>query len=186
MSHSTPAIPLCVGFTPGRARASRVILAFPFAIAALALPVHAAESCDALYNASIKALQTPHHVYSTKTLANGTKAPGGESIYAAGREYVLIGGAWKRSPMTPQDMIEAAQDKLKTHPDVCTTAGTETINGQAVTVYKVHNNESDTDSLVRVLTSSGLLLGQTLTLPDGAHMEIRYEYAHVQPPAGVG
>jgi hypothetical protein len=183
MSLPTPAIPLCSGVTRRRARAS--LLAFPFALTALALSGHAAESCDALYNASIKALQTPHHVYSTKTLANGTKAPGGESIFAAGREYVLIGGAWKRSPMTPQDMIEAAQDKLKTHPDVCTAAGTETINGQPVTVYKVHNNESETDSLVRVLKSSGLLLGQTLTLPDGARMEIRYEYAHVQPPAGV-
>jgi hypothetical protein len=152
----------------------------------LALLAHGADyTCDTLYNASIKTLQTPHHVYSTKTLANGVKTPSGESIYAGGTEYILLSGSWKRSSMKPQDMIEAAQEKLKTHPDSCTSTGSETINGQAVTTYRVHNNEVDTDSKVWILKSSGLLLGQSLNLPGNSRMEVRYEYTNIHAPAGV-
>lgn len=161
------------------------IVALTLAAVAPLLSARAADNCDALYNASIKSLQTPHHVFSSKTSAAGVKAPTGESIYAGGIEYILIDGSWKRSPMTPQDMIELAQEKLKTHPDTCASAGTETIDGKAVITYKVHNNEGDTDSLVRVLTSSGLLWGQSVILPGNARMEIRYEYTNVRAPVGI-
>jgi hypothetical protein len=33
--------------------------------------------------------------------------------------------------------------------------------------------------------SSGLLLGQSLIMPDDSRMDIRYEYCNVQAPAGV-
>ncbi|MEP6548682.1 MAG: hypothetical protein ABJD53_14565 [Gammaproteobacteria bacterium] len=180
----SPANPQDSGTRCSPARAGRTASTLAFVAIALPFAAHA-DNCDALYNAGIKSLQTPHHVYSTKSVAGAVKTPTGESIFAGGIEYILISGSWKRSPMTPQDMIEAAQEKLKTHPDVCTAAGTETIAGQAVITYKVHNNESDTESLVRILKSSGLLLGQSVTLPGDSHMEIRYEYTNVHPPVGV-
>lgn len=140
-----------------------------------------ADPCDALYNASIKSLQTPHHVLSTSTRAGKTRTS--EAIYAGGVEYVLINGSWKRSPMTITDMVEAAQDKLKTHPDVCTAKGENTVDGQAVDVYAVHSKEAETDQEVRVSKSTGLMQGSTAKLPGGNVLETRYDYTDVRAPA---
>lgn len=155
-------------------------------LAALACaPTAAAHPCDLLYNAGIKAMQTPHHVYSTTTPAAGGNPMAGEAILAGGVEYVLLGGQWRRSPMAPAEMIQNTQEKLKTHPDTCTPLGDQSVDGQSVTAYTVHNDESGTDSQVTVLKSSGLMHGSTITLPNGSRVQSRYEYANVQPPAGV-
>lgn len=151
---------------------------------AVTMPAFAADSCDALYQAGVKSIRTPHHVYSTTTMRDG-KAQSGEAIYAGGVEYIKLAGQWKRSPMTPQDMIEAAQEKLKTHPDTCTLVGEQTVDGQAVAVYKAHNNKTGADQLVRILKSSGLMQGGSLKLSDGLMVETRYDYANVQAPGGV-
>jgi hypothetical protein len=149
---------------------------------AMASAAQTSDDCDTLYNANIKSLQTPHHVYSTKTSAGGVKAPASEAIFTAEAEYVRIHGNWQRSPMMPRDMIAAAQEKLKSRPDICSVAKTETINGEVVTTYKVHNKATDSDSQVRILQSSGLLQGQSLLLPDKSRMEVRYEYTNVHLP----
>lgn len=143
-----------------------------------------ADPCDALYNAGIKSIQTPHHVYSTTT-PRGGKPQTGEAIYAGGVEYLLLHGKWMRSPMTNKDMLDAAQEKLKTHPDTCTLVGDQTAGGQPVTVYKAHSKEMGTDQIVRIIKSNGLMQGGSLILPDGTTVETRYDYANVQAPAGV-
>lgn len=143
-----------------------------------------ADACDPLYQAGIKSIQTPHHVYSTTT-PRGGKPQSGEAIYAGGVEYLQLRGKWMRSPVTNKDMLDAAQEKLKTHPDVCTAAGDQAIGGQAVSVYTARNKEMGTQQTVRIFKSSGLMQGGTLTLPDGTLVESRYEYANVQAPAGV-
>ena len=56
---------------------------------------------------------------------------------------------------------------------------------RAVTAYKVHDRENGTDSIVYILKSTGMLLGEDLTLPDGSLVKTRYEYTDVRPPAGV-
>jgi hypothetical protein len=144
----------------------------------------AANACDALYNAGIKSVQTPHRVYSTRTM-HGGKPQVSEAVFAAGNEYLQINGKWMRSPMPQPAMVAAAQEKLKTHPDTCTPMGDQMVGGQAVSVYKAHNNETDIDQTVRIFRSNGLMQGGTLTLPDGGSMETRYEYDNVQAPPGV-
>ncbi|MEO8924326.1 MAG: hypothetical protein ABI330_16100, partial [Caldimonas sp.] len=105
-------------------------------------------------------------------------------IYAGGVHYLKVDGEWQRSRMTTQDMVQMMQEKLKTHPDICTRMGDQTIGGQAVSVYKAHNNEVGTDQVVRIFKSSGLMQGDTVSLPNQS-VEMRYEYAGVQAPAGV-
>lgn len=156
------------------------------ACTAFAASAHAADTCDALYEAGIKAVQSPHHVYTTKTAGPGGKVlQSSEAIFSGGVEYLRIGGGWRRSARPQAVMVEAAREKLKTHPDTCTDARDETVDGQAVTTYKVHDGERGTDALVHILKSTGLLLGETLTLPDGSTVKTRYEYGDVRPPAGV-
>ena len=161
------------------------IIAFLVATA-FVTSARAADTCDALYEAGIKAVQMPHHVYTTKTTPRGGKfLQSSEAIFTGGVEYLRAGGRWRRSALPQQPMLEAAREKLKTHPDTCADAGDETVDGHAVTTYKVHDKESGADSLVHIFKSTGLLLGQTLTLPDGSIMKTRYEYTNVQPPAGM-
>jgi hypothetical protein len=168
-----------------------------------AAPAFAANTCDALYSAAVKSTQTPHHLYSTTTHSSESmhrsdtfkrlsgkamytgKTESGEAIFDGKTEYLQLHGKWMRSPMTQQDMLETAQENMKTHPDTCAVLGDQTAGGQALTAYKVHNNDVGTDSQVRVLKSSGLLQGQTLTMPDGSVVETRYDYGNVQAPAGV-
>lgn len=153
-----------------------------FAVMAAAF---ATNPCDALYQAGIKTFQTPHRVYSTTTMRGG-KPQTGEAVLAGGVEYVQLHGKWMRSPSTPQEMIEEAQGKLKTHPDTCTSVSDQVISGQAVSVYKAHNSESGANQVVRILKSSGLMQGGTVILPDdGITVETRYEYDNVRAPAGV-
>jgi len=142
-----------------------------------------AGSCDAVYTAGIKTVQAPHHQVSTTT--RGGKVTSSEAILAGGVEYVQSRGVWRRSATTAQAALEAAQEKLKEQPDTCSPAGDATVDGQAVAVYRVRNNEFGTESEVRVLKSSGLLQGQTAKLPNGDRIESRYEYVNVQAPAGV-
>jgi len=158
------------------------ILVIAAAGSAPAVGANAADTCDVLYSAGIRAVQTPHHVYSSTTHRGG-KPQSGEAVYAGGIEYVLLNGKWQRSPMTPQDMLEAAQARLKAHSDTCTLVGDQMVGGQTVSVYKAHDNERGTEQLVRILKSSGLLQGSTLTLPDGTVVETRYEYTNVRAPA---
>jgi len=153
-------------------------------VAVAAAPsANAANACDVLYNAGIKSVQTPHRVYSTRTM-HGGKPQASEAVFAAGIEYLQMDGKWIRSPMPQPEMVAAAQEKLRTHPDTCTPMGDQMVGGQAVSVFKAHNNEMDTEQTVRIFKSSGLMQGGTLTLPNGV-MEIRYEYDNVQAPPGV-
>ena len=144
---------------------------------------NAADACDALYSAGIRSIQTPHHVYSTQSAQGKTHV--GEAIFAGGNEYLQMNGKWMRSPMPQSDMVAAAQEKLKTHPDTCTPIGEQTVGGQAVSVYKVHSRDMETDQTVRIFKSSGLMQGATMSLPGGATLETRYDYDNVQAPAGV-
>jgi len=148
-----------------------------------ATEAHAANTCDAAYEAGIKSIQTPHHVYSTTT-PRGGQSRTGEALFDGKNEYLLIHGGWRRSAMPQQVMVEAAQEKLKTHPDACTLVGDRVANGQAVSVYKVNNKETGTEQTVRILKSSGLMQGATATR-DGATIETRYEYTNVTAPAGA-
>lgn len=156
----------------------------PLMASVVAPTLEAANTCDALYQAGIKSIQTPHHVYSTTT-PKGGKPQSGEAIYAGGVEYLQLHGTWMRSPISQQAMVDAAQEKLKTHPDVCTATGDQVVDGQAVSVYAARNKEMGTEQTVRIFKSSGLMQGGSLTLPDGTLVETRYEYDRVQPPPGV-
>ena len=52
-------------------------------------------------------------------------------------------------------------------------------------VYKVRNNETGGEQLVRILNIQRSNGGQHPTLPNGTVVETRYEYRNVQAPAGV-
>ncbi len=160
---------------------SLLLLAACLAVA-MTHPALAANTCDEVYQAGIKTVQTPHHLYYTITQGQG-KLPSTELVYAGGVTYVKMDGKWRRSIMKPQDQLELAKDDVKTKlPDTCTRVGDQTIGGQAVSVYKAHKNEAGTEQVIRIFRSSGLLQSDTVSLSNQS-VEMRYEYTDVRAPA---
>ncbi len=163
----------------------------------------AADACDPVYEATIKALQTPNHAYLTMIHSDGEMANSntfkrltGKAMYASKTEtsetifdgktaYLLYHGKWMRSPMQPKDVLNDAQEKAKAHAATCTLVGAQSIDGQAATLYKVHNRETDTDEQVWVSNSSGLPVHVKSMDASGNGDEMRYEYTNVHAPAGV-
>lgn len=144
--------------------------------------VHA-NACDAVYQVGFKSMQAPHHVYTTT--AHGGRTVEGEAIHAGGVEALRRRGKWMRSPIPQPEMIAAAKEKMKTDPDPCTLIGDQNAGSQAMTPYKVHDNEYGFDSQVRVLESSGLVQGEPTHSPGGVDRETRHEYDNVSAPEGV-
>lgn len=152
---------------------------------ALALPAHAANtSCDAVLDAGIKQVQTPHHVHSSSKTSSG-KVTSSDAIFVGGVEYLRVGdGNWRRSSMTPKEMLQGAQEKRKqSSADTCRILGDETIAGQAATLYEFRP-DGGVASKIWISKSSGLPLRQTLDL-GGTLMDVSSDYNNVQAPAGA-
>ena len=169
----------------------------------LTTPAFGDNSCDPVYQAAVKSLQTPYHSYSTMTRgaeamsrsdsfkrltgkAMYAKTETTESIFDGKASYIQIHGKWTRSRAAQADMVDNAREKLKTHPDTCTLAGNQTVDGQPVSVYTISDAEagSGPGGQLRILKSNGLLQGGTQNLGDQM-IETRYDYIHVQAPAGI-
>jgi len=132
---------------------------------ALASIAHAGDgSCDAVYRAGIKAVQTPHHLYTHTTARDGMVVTGESIAPGDSFQYRKANGTWTRRPSSDKDNLEMAQDKLRSDPDTCTLIGDQTVDGQAVVAYAVHANQRHTASEVRIVKASGLLEGQTPAL----------------------
>lgn len=150
---------------------------------ALASVAHAGDgTCDAVYRAGIKAVQTPHHLYTRTTARDGMVVTGESIAPGDSFQYRKANGTWTRSPSSDKDNLEMAQDRLRSDPDTCTLIGDQTVEGQAVVAYAVHPDQGHSASEVRIVKASGLLQGQTLTLPNGSVLVTRYDYADVKAP----
>jgi hypothetical protein len=152
-----------------------------------------ADDCQPLHDATIKVLSTPNHVYTTQTadfLRGKTRLS--ESIHINGAIYVNINGKWTRSRMTAQDMAQQEQENWKNSKVTCQHLRDESVNGEAAALYNVHTVTEDTttDAQVWISKSKGVPLHEELDMNVGgmagkSHMSMRYDYANVQPPAGV-
>ncbi len=146
-------------------------------------------ACQPVVDAERKGFSTPTHLYSTE---NGGKGRSTETIFVDGATYVMRNGGWRKSPMTPKDLLAQLETNLKTATAfTCQPLPDESVAGGAAAVYRSHmeNQGVKSDAQIWISKSSGLVLKQEEDLDDGAggkrHLSLRYEYTNVQPPAGV-
>lgn len=156
------------------------------ALMTFAGPARADASCDPVYDAGIKQMQTPHHIFTSRSAHGGMGASTTETIFAGGIVYVQLHGQWQRSPISASEMLRNAQDKRKSDSgdDTCRALGEDAVDGEATAVYSLHN-DGGADSKLWVSKANGSLLRQTIRLPDGSLIDSRYDYANVVAPAGV-
>jgi hypothetical protein len=139
-----------------------------------------AGSCDPVFQAGIKSVQTPHHVFSTMTRAG--KVTPSESIFVDGVEYIQRDGHWQPSKVSAAQMLSEAKENAASQSSPCTPRPDEVIGGETVAVFAVHNSETDADSIVRIFKGRGVLQGQTAKIQDGPNIETRYEYSNIIAP----
>jgi hypothetical protein len=177
-------------------------IAIPLALliaAAAGQLAHAAvdPSCKVTVDAMMKQIGTPTHVVVSETGMEGKpgKPQTHEMIYLGDAIYLQMGGQWKRSPMTVQQMRQREeQNQRDTTSMSCHYLRDETVGGEAAAVYSV---ESTTPALGKSRATmwlskrSGLPLKSenSLGVDDKSsppiNEVIRYDYTNVHAPAGV-
>ena len=142
-------------------------------------------ACKPVTDAMLKMVTTPHHTVST----DGSQTTG-ETIGIDNTSYVRIRGAWRKSPMTPQDQLQQEQENIRNAKVyTCTKLRSETVNGIASVVYKVHSETPDVgtaDGTVWIAPSLGLPVktDEDFTPVGGSkvHHAIVWDYADIRAP----
>ena len=142
-------------------------------------------SCKPVSDAMAKQARTPYH----ETAVSGGKPF--EKIYTTTTLYIGNGGHWVSTPASPQTLIDATRESGLTFSD-CKSLRTETVNGQAATVYAAHYRTTapagSSDAQIWIDNASGL---PVQTEADGqaegrkVHTSTHLSYSNVQAPAGA-
>lgn len=153
---------------------------------------HAEEpSCQAWYDAAIKAATTPRHVFATDTpTAAGGKTAEWEYIFVGDKRYEKFNGKWTVEPHDAKTAVAmlVEMQSLETGP-ACIRIGEETFDGQAATIYGRYRRRSTTiDSRVWIANASGLPIrliieGDPDSESSKGRTETRTNYRDVKPPA---
>lgn len=170
-----------------RDRISLSVLAFALSASAMTTaPARADDaSCKPVMDAMTKATKTAYHETTT---AGGKPF---EKIYTTTALYVGRNGHWVKMPASPQYLMDAMRKSGVTFTE-CKSLRTETIDGQAATVYAAHerltSTGEDDHGQYWIGNISGLPLKSESDSQHGGHMShvsTHFTYDNVQPPAGV-
>jgi hypothetical protein len=147
----------------------------------------AVDSCKPVFDALLKVAATPNHSYTTSAAANGGKQTAAETIFANGQKYIQVRGKWMRLPVTSQDVIEQEKEKEQQGKSTCQLLRSESVNGEAATLYSVHReyDQVTEDGQMWVSKSSGLLLRVEEDVTANQvkeHRSTRFEYKNIQSP----
>src|SRR5690348_16338090 len=133
--------------------------------AAIAAPAHAqapAGPCKPVFDAMLKETTTPHHLVTTM---DGRTM---ESIATADATYIQVRGAWKKSPMSPKDMLAQQQENIRnTTVASCKALPDELVDARPAAVYQTHYEQKDSgasDAKVWISKATGLPLRTDVTL----------------------
>jgi hypothetical protein len=138
--------------------------------------------CKPVFDAMLKEAVTPHHAVTT------TNGKTNELIRTADETFLKIGGTWKRSPMSPQDLLAQQQKNIRdTTSASCTVLPGEVVSGTAATVYHAHYEQPDlgvTDAKVWIGKTTGLPLRTDVSLQAGQKVSVvsTFDYDHITAP----
>jgi hypothetical protein len=157
----------------------------------LAVSFAADSTCKMLGDANAKIYGLPTHIYSTETATyTGGKPKSNELIYLNNATYIESNGKWSVSKATPQRMAELHKTAEDKHPNAtCRAVREESVNGEAATLYSMHdqNSNATTDSQIWISKSRGVPLKLEMDMDVGgaggkSHRTMRYEYKNVHAP----
>lgn len=165
----------------------RGIWLIPVIWAATGTPVISAEpgaGCAPVLKAMAKTLQADHSTISQ----NGTDISSG--ITAGGVNYLQVRGAWKVSPLTPQDNQKRSDENLRNAKSyTCQALSDSIVDGVAAANYRAHTESEDAvvDTTISIAKGTGLAIRVENSMDTGggtkAHYVTRYSYSGIHAPA---
>lgn len=141
-------------------------------------------ACKPVLDAEIKLATAPHHAVSTESDSKTII----EMITADGANYVKTRGAWRKSPMTPQDNVAREQENIKNAKVYnCSRLPDDNVDGMPTFVYKAHSETPDVgsgDAQIWLSKATGLPLRTEEDVNTGTnrHLSIKYDYANIHAP----
>ncbi len=168
---------------PQLTRISVLVIAAAFAVA----PGVRADDlgCKEVTEATLKTARTPRHMYGT-TEEEGKKAEN-QMICTADALYIQVEGNWRKVPSSPQAMVARTEANIRNARKYrCDHEREDTIDGEAVSVYKIHSETGDskTNTELSISKSRGLILRQVTDFEgEKRRVSERYDYAEVKAPA---
>jgi len=141
-------------------------------------------SCTEVFDAGVRDVETPHHIYYTKA---SDKADGRsmESIFDGRAIYSNAKGTWQKSETAHGVMLENAHEKRQKLDATCTRVGTESIDGQSATHWHIKpDSDSDAAESDLWIGEKGLPIHQRMVMPDRATRDVRIDYTDVKAPLG--
>src|SRR5579871_4975706 len=167
---------------------STLLLLAPLALAA-------DPACQPVIDADLKLYTIPVHIFMTKTAGyNGGATTSSENIYVNNTTYLMINGKWRKSPASPQKMLEVRKEALASNTNTtCRRVREEAVNGEPAVVYSgvTVSPEDKVESTTWISKARGVPLKTEMDTDVGggkagkSHTTVRYEYSNVKPPAGV-
>lgn len=149
--------------------------------------VHAADSCQPVFEALQQIMTTPSHSYSTGVV-NG-KQISTETIYVQGKAYIFARGKWMVNPATPADVLTEELENEKQGKATCQFVRNDSVAGEAAAVYSLHR-EIETrkeDGQMWISKATGRALREEADVDYGGslgkgRLSARFEYTNVKPP----
>ncbi|HEY1707987.1 MAG TPA: hypothetical protein VGG10_06965 [Rhizomicrobium sp.] len=145
-----------------------------------------ADDCADLMTGTLGGAAMPVSVTMTMQ-APGGKPETSRSVFTGTQLYVQVGGQWRSMPMTAKDMIDQVHESDRGAKKICHRIGSDTVHGQAATVYTAHveHQGSIDDNKVWIANLPKRVLKSDTQIAGGQHIMAEYDYDHVQPPEGV-
>jgi hypothetical protein len=115
-----------------------------------------------------------------------------ESINTGTMQYLRVQGKWSAKSFSPAAEIMAEAARAKSQKSTCRLVREESVEGMAASLYSVQTKtaEGSSDAKLWIAKGSGLPVRQEIKLdlakvPGKTHIEVRFVYAGVAPPAGA-
>lgn len=169
-----------------------IILAAPASIVTPAA-IAADASCKPVFDAITRLVKTPNHQFLIQSSdAPGSTPQAGEMIFTGKTTYFLHDGQWQTSTITPEQTLKQDEENRRNSKTSCRAVRKESVEGVSATVYTLHSESAvgQSDGLIWISKVSALPLRQKIELAmngitEKNHVETRFVYSGVEPPAGL-
>jgi hypothetical protein len=150
-------------------------------------------SCKPVFDAISRLVRTPNHQFLVQSSdASGSTPQKGEMIFTGKTTYILQDGKWRTSNVTPEETLKRDEENRKNSKTSCRAMRDETVEGVSATVYTLHSESEvgKSDGQIWISKASALPLRQKIELAmngitEKNHVETRFVYSGVEPPAGM-
>jgi hypothetical protein len=153
---------------------------------------HAGEAdCTAILDAIVKMSTTPVRQKVSILMPGGRPPLQSEVLHTKDTMYMQVAGHWAARPYDGAKIAADARQALAASEHTCSRDGSEPVDGQPATVYRMETAtpKGKSQAKIWIAPTSGLPLRQHTILIEGAtangEHDVHFDYINITPPPGV-